>query len=788
MLKNYFKIAYRSLLKNSVYTFINVAGLSVGIASSLLISLWVYDEVTFNSMHSKRDRLYQVWIHSRYAENNVQSYTSMPLALYEKLKTADVHITNVTTTDWGGSSLLAVGDKSIVKNGHYVTTEFLDMFDFPVVAGDKKTMLLDPNNIVLTESTAKALFGDADPIGQVIRRDAEEDLKVTGIMKDVPGNSSFQFDYLLSHALYEQQGWVKRSMTTWTNFSFPIYLETQSADDRAAVEASIKNLVNDNTKDGVNRDVFIYPMDRWRLHSTFKNGVEQGGLIDYVNAFGAIAGFIVLIACINFMNLATARSERRAREVGIRKAIGSQRKELIFQFLGESLLLSLIAFVFAILLTEAALPFYNTLLNKKLFIDFSSWQFWTASLGLITITGVVAGSYPAFFLSSFRAVKVLKGSIGSGKQGSIPRKVLVTFQFVFSIVAIIAVIGIYKQIAYVKARDIGYKADNLIYVDAFSELIKNYDALKRELIDNDLATAVTRSNSPITDIYSNNFLRWPGMPADQNVSFVTISTGYDYTKTMGIQILEGRDFSEDFKSDTTAIIINKAALDLMGLKDPIGTQVTLWDSKRTIVGVIDNALMGSPFQQASPAFLIFMPDWVGAFTIRLKPTDDVQGQMAKVESIFKKYNPAYPFNYYFADQEFSKKFNTIGLIEKLTNVFAGLALVITGLGLFGLAAFTAEQRNREIGIRKVLGASLTNIVTMISRDFSLLVLIAFIFAAPLGWWLINNYLTKYEYHTTVQWWIVPVVGVVTFVISFAIVATQALRAGMNNPVETLRSE
>ncbi|MEJ0034309.1 MAG: FtsX-like permease family protein [Bacteroidota bacterium] len=624
-------------------------------------------------------------------------------------------------------------------------------------------------------------------MNQTVKLDNEDELIVTGVAKDVPGNSSFQFDYLLSHALYRQQGWVKNSMTTWQNFSFPIYVETEAAGDEKIVNDAILNIVNEHTTDNVKREVFLYPMERWRLHSNFRNGVETGGLIDSVNSFSTIAGFIILIACINFMNLATARSEKRAREVGIRKAIGSQRRELIIQFLGESLLLSFIAYACAMLLTEIALPFYNALLNKRLFIDFSSWQFWTTSLVLIMITGVVAGSYPAFFLSSFKPVKVLKGSIGSGKRGSLPRKILVGFQFVFSIFATICVIGMYKQIAHVKAREVGYVRENLIYVDAASEIVKNYDAVKNELIDNGLALSVTRSNSPITNVYSNNFLEWPGMPDGVNVSFATISTGYDYTKTMGLKVLQGRDFSREF-NDSTSIIVNQAAVDIMGMTDPIGTEVTLWDNKRTIVGVVDNALMGSPFAEPLPSLMIYMPDWVGTITIRLKESENLSEQMSKVEAVIKKYNPAYPFSYYFADQEFNKKFRGISLVQNLMDIFAGLALVITGLGLFGLAAFTSEQRNREIGIRKVLGASLTNIVTMISRDFSFLILIAFIFAAPLGWYAINNYLTRYVYHTSVDWWVMPLVGVSIFVISFAIVATQALRAGMNNPVETLRSE
>jgi putative ABC transport system permease protein len=507
-----------------------------------------------------------------------------------------------------------------------------------------------------------------------------------------------------------------------------------------------------------------------------------------VQMFTIIAIFIIVIACINFMNLATARSERRAREVGIRKSVGSRRHELIFQFIGESTFISFLAFAVAVLLAQLLLPAYNDLVQKKLFIDYTSVEFWVFALGMIFITGIVSGSYPAFYLSSFQPVKVLKGKVTVGKGASTPRKVLVTLQFGFSILLIIGTIVIYQQIQLVKGRQLGYDQENLMAVNYTNEVQKNYRAIKLELLASGVVEAVTKSNSSITDINSNNFLGWPGKPEDLRVIFTTIATEYDYTKTMGIKLIEGRDFSEDFKSDTASILINKAALALMNLKDPIGTELDLWGGKRKLIGVVDDVLMGSPYAPVKPMFVILDPEWIDAVTVRLKKTTDLQASVNTVKAVFEKHAPAYPFEYRFADVEFQKKFTNINLTSTLASLFATLTIIITGLGLFGLASFTAEQRTKEIGIRKVLGASVSGLVGLISKDFSRLVIISFVLSAPLAWWLLTKYLERYPIRTDIAWWVFPVTGVIALVFALVIVSTQALRAARSNPVNSLRSE
>lgn len=789
MLRNYLVVTFRNLRKNGFYSFINIAGLGIGITCSILIILWVADETSFDKFHPKADRLYQVWANA-YFDGRINSWTSVPLPTHEAMKPADANIVRAAVTDWGGNHLLAASDdKRMNKRGFNVSDEFLEMFQFPLIAGNAEQVLDDASNIVITESTAKALFGDEDAMNKVIRVDNQFDLKVAGILRDIPSNSSFQFDFLLPYKHWHNTSdWVRENESNWGNYSFQVFVELNDAKNKASVENSIRGMLGEHGEDKeMKHEFYLYPLLRWRLYSNFENGVEQGGMSDYVQLFTIIAVFIIVIACINFMNLATARSERRAREVGIRKSVGSRRYELIFQFIGESMIISFISFAIAVLAAQLLLPYYNTLVDKKLFIDYTGKEFWIFSLGLIFVTGVLAGSYPAFYLSGFQPVKVLKGKPTIGKGASLPRKILVTLQFGFSIFLIISMFVIYNQIQLAKDRDIGYSQENLITVRLNKDYHDNLQHLKVELLASGAVESLVRANSSITDINSNNFVGWPGKPEDLKVIFTTIVTDYDWAKTMGVKMIEGRDFSEDFKSDSMAIVVNKAAIKIMGLKDPIGTELDLWGKKRKLIGVCEDVLMGSPYDKVKPMFAV-LDDWWGSITIRVKPTKDLQGSLQVVEKIFKKYGPAYPFEYTFVDVEFQKKFTTINLTSRLASLFAVLAIVITGLGLFGLASFTAEQRTKEIGIRKVLGASVPSLVNLISRDFSFLVVIAFVIWAPLSWWAMNSYLERYTIRTEIAWWIFPATGAIALIFALLIVSTQALRAAHSNPVNSLRNE
>ena len=787
MIRNYLLTALRNFAKNKFYTFINIAGLSIGTTCSILILLWVFDELTYDKFLTKSDRLYQVWVNSYY-DNKINTWRSVPLPTYEGLKTEDNNIKNTAVADWGGDHLLTVDETKLMLEGYYVSEEFLEMFEFPLIYGDATTALDDPNNILITQETAKVFFGDEDPLNKVIRVDDEGDLKVVGILEDNPKNSSFEFDYLLPWKFRRQTNpWVIDNEDNWGNYSFQVFVELDNPENKDKVNESIRTLLQEHGEEDMKPELFLYPMERWRLYSSFDDGEEKGGMSDFVQLFSIIALFIIVIACINFMNLSTARSEKRAKEVGIRKSVGSTKFHLVMQFIAESMMISFVAFVLALLLAQLVLPFYNNMVEKELFINYRSWEIWVFSLIMIGFIGWISGSYPAFYLSSFQPVKVLKGSTNSGKRGSWPRKILVTTQFVFSIFLIIATLMIYQQIQLVKNRELGYKQENLVFVELNKELKDNYQVLKEELLMKGLIESATISNSAVTQINSNNFLGWPGKPEEQRVIFTTITCNYDYAKTMGVEMLLGRDFSEDHVSDSSAIIVNKAAMDLMQLEDPIGTELDLWGGKRTLIGVIDNVLMGSPYNEVKPLFMV-MDDWWGYITMRVGQTDDLSGRIEEIGAVFNKYNEAYPFDYQFADLEFQKKFSTIEMTNRLATIFASLAIFITGLGLFGLAAFTAEQRTKEIGVRKVLGATVMNIINLLSKDFSILVVVAFVITAPLSWWALNNYLERYQVRIDIELWVFPFTGIMVLLFALLIVTSQALKAAHANPATSLRDE
>lgn len=787
MLKNFFKVALRNLRRNSLYSVINISGLSIGIAYSILILLWVQDETSYDAFIPKTDKLHQVWVNAEF-DGAIQSWNSVPLPTYEEMKTAHAKIINSCVTGWGGERLLAVDDTRLMKHGYFVSNEFLDMFEFPMLLGEHSKALDDPSSIVISREVAITLFGKVDAIGEFIKVDDASTLQVTGVFEDVPQNSSFQFDYLIPWKHRESiQEWVVENKSNWGNYSFQIFIETANANDKSEVQAGIKDILTDKGQTDIPREFFIHPMPRWRLYSYFENGVEAGGQHEYVKLFTVIALFILIIACINFMNLATARSERRAREVGIRKSLGSKRGQLIMQFYGESLFITTLSYAVAILLVLLLLPAYNNLVDKILFIDFISVDFWVFTVVFIVLTAFISGSYPSLYLSSFDPIKTLKGKVSVGKNANLPRKILVMLQFGFTVILIISTIVILKQIDLARGRDLGYDQQGLISIPLTDDIDENYDLIKQDLERTGVVESMTRANSSVTQINSNNFLGWPGKPESQKVMFVTITATYDYAKTVGAEMIMGRDFSKAFVTDTAAIVINKSALDLMQLENPIGTQLDLWGQKRTLIGVIDNILMGSPYEEVRPMFMI-IDNWGGSVMVRLKATDDIQASMADIQQVFERHNPAYPFDYSFTDVDFERKYTTINLTRQLSIIFAILTIFITGLGLFGLASYTAEQRIKEIGIRKVLGATVPNLIGLMSRDFAKLVMLAFIISAPVAYFLLDNYLQRYTIRTSIDWWVFILTGAVALTFALIVVMNQARRAALANPATSLRSE
>ena len=788
MLKNYLITAIRHLQRNSVYSFINIAGLSSGIACSILIFLWATDEFSFNRFHNNYNTLYKVY-QNQELSGVMETQPTLPFLLKDALLAASPHIKHVSVTNYGEGNLLTVGENKINKVGNAVSEDFLKMFSFNMLMGDSTTALTDPFSIVLSRSTAIALFGDNDPIGRFVKIDNQHELKVTGVFADVVQQSTLRFDYLLPLSFYEiSQPWVENAKSSWRNNSFQMYVELDRSESLDNVNSVIKDLIRKNYTLEKMGEPFLHPMSKWKLYSDFTNGKVSGGKIESVRQMLVIAVLILVIACINFMNMATAKSEGRAREVGIRKSVGSRRLQLVFQFLGESILIATLAFLLAIVIVELLLPSYNLLVSKQLFIDYKNPWFWLIAGALILGTGSLAGSYPALYLSGFKPVKVLKGKIYAGKGASTPRKILVTLQFGFSIFLIVGTIAIYRQIEYLKDREIGYDRENLMLIWTNSEIESSFQTIKNELLRTGVVKGVCKSSSPITRVFSSTDLEWPGKLADQRVSFTSVATEYDYTETLGIKMLAGRDFSPDFKSDSSAIIINKAAMDVMKLEKPIGEKVRMWNREWTIIGVMNDVVMDSPYYPVSPLVMVFSPDWSSTITVRLEQTQQLNASIEKVEGVFKRLNPNYPTWYRFADAEFDTKFSSINLVSRLAGIFATLAILITCLGLFGLSAFTAEQRKKEIGIRKVLGATVAGLVLLISRDFSKLVIIAAVITSPIAWKIINDYLEQYPYRTDIAWWILPVTGIAALLLTLIIVGAQAIRSARTNPVTSLRSE
>jgi predicted permease len=793
MFPNYLRIAYRSIAKDKIFSFINISGFSIGITCTLLILLWVHDELTFDTWMPKYDRVYRLLTRATY-DGSVNVWNANPIPAVEKIRESSTAIMNVAITDWGNQHLIAAGDKAdrggIRKKGLYASEDFLKVFGNTMIAGDRETALKDMKSIVLTKSTARMLFGDNNAMDRTVRLNDADELKVTGIVEDVPPNSMVTFDFLTTFELYKTIPWVKMASERWDFYSFPVYVELGDPSEQEEVESKIFDLPSRNTEnDDIKKEFMLHPVSRWHLHNKFENGEEAGGMIEYVRTFAIIAGLVLFIACVNFMNLATARAEKRAVEVGVRKSVGSRRFDLISQFISESILTTTIAFIAGLVLAQLLLPFYNQLVSKQLVIPYTSWQFVASCITMIVGVGVLAGSYPAFYLSAFKPASVLKGGKGITKGGSLPRKVLVTIQFGFSMILIIATIVVYQQIQHVRDRDLGYNPDNMLIMGLSNDIQKNYKALKAALLQTGVVESVAKTSQAITANDSWSPVSWPGKPDDQKYFFATGAAEYDYVKTMGLKLLEGRDFSEEFKSDSMAVIVNRAAVELMGLKDPIGAKITMGSERQlTIIGVVENAVSGDPNDIPGPSAIQFAPDWAGAVTIRTTAGVPTDASLKKIETVFKTYSPAYPFEFRFADDDFNRKFTTVNLTGRLASIFALLTIIITGLGLFGLATFTAAQRTREMGIRKVMGASVQQLVRLVTTDFSILVVVAFVAAAPIAWWMVSEYLQQYAYRVDVKWWIFPLTGIIALIFAVGIVSTQALKAARNNPAQSLRNE
>ncbi|CCH52419.1 Macrolide export ATP-binding/permease protein macB [Fibrisoma limi BUZ 3] len=800
MLRNYLKIAWRNLTKSKAFSAINIGGLAVGMAVAMLIGLWIHDELSFNKYHQNYGRIAQVRERGIREDGRRYSNTSLPYPLATELKTSyQRFFKHILIANDPDEHILTADQTKLTETGRFIEAGAPEMLTLTMLKGTWAG-LQDPHSILLSASTAQALFGNADPMGKHVKINTDMDARVTGVYEDFPHNTEFNgIKFLAPFELWTSVNpWVKEQQ--WNNWFLSIYVQMQPNVDFAQVSAIIKDIELNKIRHIEDRQeqvarqpqIALLPMSRWHLYGNYYE--DDKGPVQMVWLIGLIGAFVLLLACINFMNLSTARSMKRAKEVGIRKAVGSLRGQLVGQFLSESFLVVSVAFLVAILLIHLSLPWFNNIAAKQLTFRWTNPYFWMAGLGFILLTGFVAGSYPAFYLSSFQPVKVLKGTLNSRRLAVTPRKLLIVLQFTVSVTLITGTFVVYRQIQYAKNRPIGYDKAGLLLIEQKTADFKGKHALLRsELKNTGVVFEVAESRSSTTGITMWNGGFWrKGTEITCPNGCGTLPVSTEYGQTVGWQFVAGRDFNRAFSSDSAGFVINESFAKLLGLTNPVGAVVT-WNPRwrkaktYTILGVVNDMVALSPYESAIPT-VFFLEDNYNWINIKLNPQVSAAEALPKIEAVFKRLIPTAPFDYKFADQEYGAKFAAEERIGKLASVFAFLAIVISCLGLFGLASFMAEQRTKEIGIRKVLGASVLNLWALLSKDFVFLVLIAFLLATPLAYYAMSDWLQKYEYRTELSWWIFAASGAGALLITLLTVSFQSIKAALMNPVKSLRTE
>lgn len=794
MFKNYLKTAWRNLVKNKAQSFINISGLSVGMAVAMLIGLWINDEVSYNKDFDNYHRIAQVMQNVTF-NGETSTMPVLPYVMGDELKRSfGSDFENVSMATWTSDHILAYGENKISKSGNYMEPQITDMLSLQMLQGTRHS-LSDNHTILLSSSTAKALFGNTDPLNKTLKIDNQPDVKVAGVYKDLPYNSDFRnLTFIGSWRLFiDNTSWIQKFSNPWSNNSFQVYVQLANNADMQKVSERIKNAkLNRVSGDdaAAKPQLLLQPMSKWHLYSEFKNGVNTGGRITFVWMFGIIGFFVLLLACINFMNLSTARSEKRAKEVGIRKAIGSLRTQLIHQFFAESMLVSAFAFISSMVFVQLVIPAFDEIANKQIIILWSSPFFWIAGIGFTFFTGFIAGSYPAFYLSSFKPIKVLKGTFRVGRLAAVPRKVLVVIQFTVSVILIIGTIVVFNQIQFAKNRPVGYNRNSLTTIPMSTENIHNhFDAVKNELQNSGAIAGIAESSSSTTWFNESDAgFEWQGKNSSTQTDFNVVYVSTDFGKTIGWKMKDGRDFSSDFLTDSSAIILNEAAAKYMGLQNAVGENIRWLGKPYHVIGVVNDMITQSPYDPVSRTVFVTNHDAQQNINIRINPTQNAHDALAKIETVFKKYNPEQPFIYKFNDEEYARKFGEEERIGRLAGFFAVLAIFISCLGLFGMASFMAEQRVKEIGVRKVLGASVFNLWRLLSKDFVVLVLISFVIAAPLAYYFMYNWLQNYTYRSTLSWWIFAATGSGALLITLCTISFQSIKAAIANPVKSLRTE
>ncbi|MCR8558760.1 ABC transporter permease [Mucilaginibacter sp. BJC16-A38] len=794
MIKNYLKIASRSILSNKASSLINIGGLAVGIAVAMLIGLWIWDELSFDKYHQNYKNIAQVMERST-SNGAVNTGGTIPLPLdAEMRKSYGSDFKHIVMASFNDPHVLAVGDKNISYPGSFMSAEAPDMLTLKMLKGTRNG-LNGQSGILISQSVAKALFGDADPINQTVKLDNKASFSVSGVYEDLPRNATFHdvafmapWDFFANN-----KDWIQRDPNNWSDNSLFMYVQVADNADMGRVSKKIKNIkLNKINQEEAKRkpEMFLQPMSKWHLYSEFKNGINVGGAIQYVWLLGIIGAFVLLLACINFMNLSTARSEKRAKEVGIRKAIGSLRGQLISQFFCESMLVAVLAFVFSLALVWLALPYFNNIANKQMTILWDKPLFWLMGVSFTLFTGLIAGIYPALYLSSFQPVKVLKGAFKAGPLAAIPRKVLVVMQFTVSVVLIIGTIIVFKQVQFAQNRPVGYSRDGLVAIETTNDdLNRQFYAFRTDLLKTGAVKELTGSSSPTTGLNNNRGdLEWKGKEPAVSASFGNVKVTTEYGKTVGWQFVEGRDFSSQFTTDSLSVVLNQAAVKYMNLKNPVGEIIKVGPRYLTVIGVVNDMVMQSPYEPVRQTIFSIGRGGFDDIIIKINPKVSMHEALSKIAAVCKTYSPSVPFACKFADDEYAKKFATEERIGKLAGAFSVLAIFISCLGLFGMASFMAEQRTKELGIRKVLGATVFGLWRLLSVDFVALVIIALLIAVPLAYFFMHAWLQHYSYHAELSWWVFATTGAGAITITLLTVSYQSIKAALVNPVKSLKSE
>lgn len=787
MFRNYFKTSFRNLWKNKTYSLLNIFGLAIGIACAGLIFLWVEDEFTYDHYFIKRDNLSSIKNKQTY-DGTTFTFDATPGLLAKAMKAEIPGIKNTARTSWGDKLLFSLGEKSIYEQGRYVDSNLFSMLQLEFIKGRPAEAFTQLYSVVISKKMADKFFGSTDVVGRTLKVNNEHDYVVTGVIKDLPENVSFKFDWLAPFKIYEDKNTY---LQQWGTNAIITYVEVESPENIATINKQLNGFIQTKEPESIGK-LSLFPMDQWRLYNSFVNGVQEGGRIKYVNLFSIIAWIILIIACINFMNLATARSEQRAREVGVRKVMGAGKRMLIGQFIGEALFMAFISALIALGIIALALPGFNSLVEKEMELSLLEPSHLAALFSIAIISGLIAGSYPAFFLSSFNPVAVLKGfKIKTNASAGFIRKGLVVIQFSISIILIISTVIIYQQINHVKDRELGYNKEGLIYMNLQGKMKEHFNAIKNDLISTGGIENASLSNNYILSLGSNTgSFGWEGKDPNKQILITIEGVSPEHISTFGMKLKAGRNFYPDMHADSNNVIINEALAKLLGKKGVVGSLITRdgGNQKLTVIGVINDFVYNDMYSSSAPLILYSDTSNVNFLNIRLKAKTDLPKTLADVEKVIKTHDPGYPLEYKFVDDQFYQSFKTETLIGKLSGVFSTLAIIISCLGLFGLAAYTAERRTKEIGIRKVLGATTTALAGLLSKDFLQLVGISCLVAFPVAWYTMHNWLQTYAYRINISWWIFLIAGLLAIVIALLTVSFQAVKAAVANPVKSLRSE